>query len=193
MWIRLLVIAGGVVMMITGCNSLISQFFGTHKLRTLDLTEAVSEGIADADFVRLQNLIVAEQYQIGDALHSTDKDIVVFPLLMPDQRDRKNSGQLIAIEYMGWSNVFDNNCHERKDCYDATANYVQGLVRPPNPKKTPSDSSWAEMGYAISEDVRYLQVNREPQAWYWNLLLFLGGIGLPLALEYRAYVRKQNP
>lgn len=192
MWLRLLIIGGGVVMMITGCNSLISQFFGTHRLRNLDINQAAVEGLGDADFVRLENLTVSPEYQIGDALHSTDKDIVVFPLVAPDQMKSDNQDEQVVVHFMGWSNVFDNNCHDRQDCYELSASFAQGLVRPPNPRKTPTDSSWAEMGYDLAEDVRYLQINREPMAWYWNLLLFLGGIGLPLATEARAYKKKQS-
>ncbi|MEM8585854.1 MAG: hypothetical protein AAGF87_16370, partial [Bacteroidota bacterium] len=163
------------------------QFFGTHRLRTLDINQAAEEGLGDADFVRLENLAVSAEYQIGDALHSTDKDIVVFPLLDPNLGDE----QPRKIHFIGWSNVFDPNCHDRQDCYATEFPFVQGLVRPPNPRKTPTDSSWAAMGFELAEDVRYLQINREPMAWYWNLLLFLGGIGLPLAVEARAYKQKQ--
>lgn len=137
--------------------------------------------------MRLENLTVSAEYQIGDALHSTDKDIVVFPLL-DSNRDTEESKQ---VHFVGWSNVFDPNCHDRKDCYSVETSSAQGLVRPPNPRKTPTDSSWVAMGFELAEDVRYLQINREPMAWYWNLLLFLGGIGLPLAVEARTYKQKQ--
>lgn len=192
MWIRLLVLAAGMVMMITGCNSLISQFFGTHRLRSLPISQAMEEGLGDADFIRLEAVQVNETYLRGAPLHSTDKPIVIYPLLSQEQATAYAAGQEVELQYLGWSTVFDLNCYERGDCYVVGNGVAQGLVRPPNPRKTPSDTDWAQHNFRLSADANYLQIGREPMAWYWNLLLFLGGVGIPVALEARAFRQQRQ-
>ena len=60
MLLRYLILFGGIVMMITGCNSLISQQFGTHQLRTVNMQDAVANGLGDADFIELDGAILGE-------------------------------------------------------------------------------------------------------------------------------------
>ena len=192
MWIRLLVLGAGMVMMITGCNSLISQFFGTHRLRAMPIEAAQTEGLGDADFVRLEAAVLHEEYLRGAPLHSTDKPIVIYPLLSEEQLAAHQAGEQVELRYLGWSTVFDLNCYDRGDCYSVGPGVAQGLVRPPNPRKTPTADDWSAYNFQLSPEANYLQIGREPMAWYWNLLLFLLGIGIPVLLEARAFRQQRK-
>ena len=59
------------------------------------------------------------------------------------------------------------------------------MVREPNPRKNKS-AELSAAGYRIAEKVYYLEAGRRPLAWYWNVLMIVGGLALALGVEARA-------
>lgn len=189
-WLRMLIVLAGIVLTINGCNSLISQFFGTHKLRQMQLSEAETQGLGDADFVALTDLVVPGDYVIGRALHDTDQPIAIFPLLTPAQYADYQAGRQTAPRVLAWTKV-EEDCIGRGDCIQAGGTTIRGLVRSPNPRKDAS-AGLAEANFRIPDDIYFLEAYRAPLAWYWNLLMVIVGIGLAVGVEARAARRRRQ-
>jgi hypothetical protein len=102
MILRYIVLFVGVVLMITGCNNLISQNFGTHNLRSVDLKEVEAEGLGDADFVEITGGELGNAFLVGNALHATDKDYILRPILTRQQAANWYSGATVQASLIGW-------------------------------------------------------------------------------------------
>lgn len=186
MWIRLLIVLAGIVVMINGCNSLISQQFGTHKLRTFTVAEVVGNGLEDADFVRLEDAELTDNYLVGPALRASDEDYHLHAILTPDQMGQYNQGKTVEAGVIGWYKIPYQDCTKNGDCMPPAPVVIQGLVTEPSDKKNPI-AQWADQRIILPEKVVYLQLWKEPLAWYWNLLMFVGGLGLALFIEARRH------
>jgi len=190
MIIRYLVLFGGIVLMITGCNGLISQQFGTHHLRTLPVAEAISSGPGDADFVELTGAIVGEPTIIGPALRSNDKDYVLRPVFTPAQQTAWSSGRSVTVSIVGWTESDAPAGAAVPNCSAPDYCSLRGLLSEPSDRKNPVDQ-WTSQRISLAPDVFYLQLNEAPMAWYWNLALLLGGLALALVPEALRF--KKNP
>jgi hypothetical protein len=190
MILRYLVLFGGIVLMITGCNSLISQNFGTHRLRTLDVTTAASGGLGDADYVQLTNAVIGEAFIVGPALRSSDKDYVLRPILNATQAADWKSGATVSTNLVAWTETNDPVCIAAPGCPPAATDPVIGLLSKPTTRKNPV-ADWPDQRIGLEAPVSYLQLNEKPMAWYWNLLLFLGGLGLAILPEARRFAKRK--
>jgi hypothetical protein len=186
---RLLFVLGGIVLMINGCNSLLSQFFGTHKLHPYSAQAALGEGIGDADYVALTDSYRTGDFVVGPALHETDKDILLYPIFSQAQADSLSNGQVVTAGIIAWGTNYDPPCIERGDCIPMESLTATGLIREPNPRKNES-AALATDQVQLAERLIFLEIDREPLAWYWNLLMFAGGLGLAFGVE--AYVSKRR-
>lgn len=184
MWIRLLIVLAGIVVMINGCNSLISQQFGTHKLRVLQVQDVLDNGLNDADFVQLQGGQLTENYLIGPALRANDEDYHLHAILTPAQQLRYDQGETVQAGIIAWYKIPYQDCVKNGDCMPPAPRTIQGLVTEPTDKKNPI-SQWTAQRITLAPEVIYLQLWKEPLAWYWNLLMFLGGLGTALFVEAR--------
>lgn len=191
MILRYILLFGGIVVMITGCNGLVSQNFGTHRLRTVDVETAVSEGLGDADFVELTGAVVGAPTITGPALRSLDNDYLLRPVFTPDQQRDWASGRTVTANLVAWyeSERLDGVDLPRCNAPDYCG--LRGLVSEPTDKKNPV-KQWTTQRIALAPDVTYLQLGEQPMAWYWNLLLFLGGGLLALVPEARRFNRKAD-
>lgn len=180
----------GIVVMITGCNSLISQQFGTHRLRTVSLPAVIEEGLGDADHVRVTGGELASTYIVGEALRESDEDYHLHPILTPEQQQAHAAGDLVEVSLVGWYKLPYSDCLRNGDCLPADPQAI-GLVGEPTEKKNPV-AEWERHNLRLAPDVYYLQLWKEPMAWYWNLLLFLGGLGLALGVEAIYHQRKNT-
>lgn len=181
MWMRIAIVLVGIVVMITGCNSLISQYFGTHKLRRVSLETIQEEGLGDADFIELSDASLGEAYIVGKALRADDEDYHLYPILTDAQVAAHHSGERVVVNMIGWFKLPYADCVNNGDCMPAKAQ-LQGLVTKPTDKKNPV-ADWEMYNLELAENVYYLQLWKEPLAWYWNLLLFVGGLGLAIGIE----------
>lgn len=189
MILRYLVLFGGIVMMINGCNSLISQQFGTHSLHVTSLEEVITSGVGDADFVEISGVTV------GDALVNSsregwlDANYVYRPLLSPEQDKAWQAGEMVTAELIGWYNVDTTSCVNRAWCQPPPSAAVSGLVSLPPANKHPK-GDWAAERITLSPEVVYLKLGDEPLPWYWNLVMLLGGLGLAVIPEARRHRRR---
>jgi len=185
MILRYLVLFGGIVLMITGCNSLISQNFGTHRLRTLPLEEVRTTGFGDADFVEIPAAEIGEAFIIGEALYGSDKHYVLGPVLSPTEAEQWHAGGTITTNLIAW--------WETRAMSETAPpiTIVRGLVSEPTPRKNPTEQ-WANQRIQLAEKVAYVQLGEEPMAWYWNIALLLGGLLLAILPEARRYNRDQE-
>ncbi len=162
--------------MITGCNSLLSQQFGTQRLRTIPIEEAGS-GVGDADFIRLTGARLADSLQQYQMLQSGESSPVYhfWPIESVD-------GEFYNI--IAFWNSEKAGCVDPINCPPPT-DRIEGLVGPPS--EVPEPSSWVHVAAADFDDLVYLQLGQAPLAWYWNLLLFVGGIALAAGSQYRDF------
>lgn len=191
MILRYLVLFGGIIMLITGCNGLISQNFGTHRLRTVDVTTAIADGLGDADFVELTGAVVGEPSITGPALRSSDKDYVLRPVFTPEEHKNWLAGESVTTSVIAWT---ETDRIDGKDFpYCAAPDYcgMRGLLSIPTDQKNPV-GQWPAQRITLAPDVMYLQLGEQPMAWYWNLALLLGGGLLALVPEAIRFKRKKQ-
>ncbi|PHI21036.1 hypothetical protein CEQ90_04970 [Lewinellaceae bacterium SD302] len=181
----------GIVVMINGCNGLISQNFGTHKLRTVALQTVLDSGMGDADFVRLEEAELTDNYLIGEALTDDDEDYHLHAILTPEQAAAYTAGEKVTAGMVGWYKIPYEDCVKNGDCQYGNQGFVEGLITEPTDRKNPVES-WPRHNIELAEEVIYLQLWKAPLAWYWNLLMFLGGLGVAMLVEGRYQYRKSE-
>lgn len=191
MFLRYLVLFGGIVIMITGCNSLVSQQFGTHHLRTIPATEATVTGIGDADFLEVTDLDFGPPQLSAPADDLKDGLYVYRPLLNAEQLAAWKGGAVVPVSLVGWFKSTDPACTEPTPCLPHTGKQIIGLVNEPADRKNPV-GEWAGQRIILAEPVVYLELGQEPMAWYWNLGMFLAGALLAFVPEARRFQAKPH-
>ena len=192
MFLRYLILFGGIVIMITGCNSLVSQNFGTHRLRTMPANEATVVGIGDADFVEVTGVDLG-QPQLSAPTDDLEDGLYVYrPLLNARQLAAWDSGTVVSVSLIGWFKSTDPACKGPEPCLPHTGKRVIGLVNEPAARKNPV-GEWASQRISLAEPVVYLELGQEPMAWYCNLGMFLGGALLAFLPEARRFREKSLP
>ena len=179
--LRYLVLFGGIVLMITGCNSLVSQQFGTHRLRTLPAGGATATDVGEADFVRITGVNPA-----GPTLGGGDADrwgdyVRFVPLLTPAQEAERRANGRVTTGLVGWFKTTDPA--RQRPAAAAESSAVTGLVNPPAARYV-STVDWSAAGVSLAEPVVYVQIGERPLAWYYNLLLMLVGVLLAVVPEF---------
>lgn len=192
MFLRYLILFGGIVIMITGCNSLVSQNFGTHRLRTITAPEATVVGIGDADFVEVSGITFGQPQLTSPADKPKNGQYVYRPLLNADQLAEWQGGAVVPVSLVGWFKSTDPACNGPEPCLPHTEKRVIGLVNEPAARKNPV-GEWAGQRIALAEPVVYLELGQEPMAWYWNLGMFLAGGMLAFLPEARRFRKKSLP
>lgn len=190
MILRYLVLFGGIVLMITGCNSLISQQFGTHRLRTIPLDDALDTGIGDADFVEFTSAQLGAAMIVGKALRTTDKDYVLRPILTEETFADWAKGNTVTARVIGWSETTDPSCIAYPGCPPGAETPIRGLISEPTARKNPLDQ-WQEQRINLDPNPIYLQLYEKPMAWYRNLVLLLVGLALAIIPEARRHAKRQ--
>jgi len=190
MLLRYLVLFGGIVLMITGCNSLISQNFGTHRLRTRDLARVPGEGLGDADFVELANAVISTPAQTSPAGQAWQKDHVYRPLLTPAQQAEWQAGATVRSNVIGWFKTTDPACSTAAGCPPPATGQTRGLLNAPDANRQPDHGAWRAERIEVPEQPLYLQLGEQPMAWYWNLVLIVLGLSLALLPEYRRHSQR---
>lgn len=190
MWVRMITILFCVVFLVNGCNSLISQFFGTHKLRTFPMSDVLKEGIGDSDFVRLENAWQTGDYIVVPPRTAADKAILIYPLLSEEQLGAAEAGEVVEPRIICWTKEFSLNCDDENTCAPRLEVAMQGLVREIRRQKNKAHMLDANK-YRLPENVDYVEVGRTPLAWYWNLLIILASLSVAFYIEQRANQQRQ--
>jgi len=190
MWVRLTAMLLCIVFFITGCNSLISQFFGTHKLRVFTMEETITTGVGDSDFVELIGAWQSGDYIVVPPRTDADKAILIYPLLAESQIEALKAGKQVKPRIIAWTKNFSMACDDEKNCVPLMPVAVQGVIREMRQQKNQAHLL-PVLKYQLPDNVEYIEVGRQPLAWYWNLLMVLGGLGFAFYIESRANREQQ--
>lgn len=172
---RLVIVLGCVVLFVNSCNSVISSFTGTHKLRTFTVEQVEKDGLGDSDFVEITGVWVP-----GDFLHvpprkGERKGVVQYPAMSQDRYNLLQNNQPVRTSIIVWTQGFDPNCVQRGDCVTTGKKTIRGIVnKMPNAKNKTKE---LPAKYELPQHVIYVETERAPMAWYWHLVL-MGVAGL---------------
>jgi len=191
MLFRFIIVLGCIVLFINGCNSLISQNFGTHKLRAYTMEQVVRENIGDSDFIE-----VTGAWQSGDYLHAQgklarDKPILLYPLLDRSQLNALDSNQVVQPAIIVWTEEFSPDCLSKNNCIERGEITLKGIVRNIPNEKDRSDQFDAAR-YKLPENVIFVEVNKAPIEWYWNLAMMVGAVVIAFLLESSAFRKTKS-
>jgi len=183
MLFRIVIVLFSVVAFINGCNSLISRVAGTHKLRQYSMEQVVQEGIGDADYI-----VAASAWRSGDFVHTPPlkrgyKPVLAYPVLSKSQMDSIEKGIPVHPAIIAWTQRFDNNCVNAGTCAPREEFMLKGITRKIDKERNRVQTLPKER-YVISDKVSYLEIEREPLAWYWNLAIMLAALILGGGTEW---------
>lgn len=186
MLFRFIIVLACIVVFINGCNSLVSQYFGTHKLRTFTMEDAVKKGVGDSDYLELQKAWASGDYVFVPGKRKTDPSTLLYPLLTQAQLEQVEQGQQVQPHFIAWTQNFPTDCPSRDDCSPRRVADFKGVVRKPG-KEFNGAKNLAANKYQLPSQVVYLEVNRAPIAWYWNLSMMVGAVLVAFLLEMRNF------
>ncbi|MCB9290478.1 MAG: hypothetical protein H6560_24420 [Lewinellaceae bacterium] len=191
MILRILIILGCVVVFINGCNSLISQHFGTHKLRVYTIEQVQESGIGDADFIEVEDAFLSGDFVFKAAKNPSNPGAIIYPVLSAKQMVAHGKGENVAPDIIAWTTDFPSQCVEAGNCIKAGTISLRGIVRElPNDRQ--GQKQLAAKGYDIGEKVIYIEHGQEPLQWYWNLLLMFGAAAVAFGVEAYGHVRQRK-
>lgn len=182
MIVRIVIVLVCVVFFINGCNSLISQFFGTHKLRAYTMQEVAGPGIGDADYIRLEDARQNGTFVYQEAEEKGAPPVILYPVFAPDTA--KKEPLLLA-----WTADFHRPCVEAGDCITAQVGPLSGVIRPIPDQNLKAVDLLKAKGYDIPSHLPVINTGEAPVAWYWNALMMLGAALIAFAIE-AAYHRR---
>jgi hypothetical protein len=182
MIIRLLVILICCVVFINGCNSVISQHFGTHKLRAYPLEKALQTGVGDADFIELEDAWLSGDFVYKAAKNPNNPGVIIYPVLTKEQLAQRDSGLTVEPGIIAWTTDFPSQCVEAKNCIQRQQLSLRGIVRD-LPKDRRAAGLLEGQGYRISDSALLLEHGRSPLAWHWNALMMLAAVLVILSVE----------
>lgn len=191
MIIRLLIILGCVVVFINGCNSLISQHFGTHKLRGYTMEEVQQTGIGDADFIEVSGALLSGDFVFKAAKSPTNPGVIIYPVLSDGQLAAHRRGETVSPDIIAWTTDFPSECVVAGNCIKAGPVSLKGIVRDlPNDRQ--GQGLLEEKGYRITEEAIFMEHGQSPLAWYWNLLMMAGAAMAALGIEAYGHRRQRQ-
>ena len=129
MLFRLIAVFACVVIFINGCNSLISQFVGTHKLRFYEMGEVVQNGLGDADYVEINNAWTTGDFIYAPPVRTQKKGLIIFPVLSEQQMKAFEKGEIVEVQLMGWSEDYSKECLEAQNCMPKQKMKLIGIMR----------------------------------------------------------------
>ena len=178
MLLRWLFIFVGLTLFIGGCNNLLSSAAGTHKLRVIQADEMMRNGIGDADYLQVEGLRIGAKALVDPPRYIWERPILVVSLHRND-----------SVVGVAWQKVeISEDCHNQ-NCVDKFKLPIVGMVNPTSrlqsfiSKHKNEDLDWKGLSGEKNPSLFYIAYNRHPIAWYWNLLMCLGGILLFIWIE----------
>lgn len=182
MILRIIVILIGVLFFINGCSSLISSIAGTHKLRTLSMQEVQQSGVGDADFVEITGAWSSGAYIFEPHRRASWPGFVQWPVLSAAQMDSLEQGRKVTVQVYAWTKAYEAGCVEAGNCVEKGIVPLKGLIRPLN-KRFNKMTSFSDGPYLMADKPVFIEYNRQPLAWYWNLGIMLLAALLILLME----------
>lgn len=192
MLFRVLTVLICIVVFINGCNSVVSRYFGTHKLRSFTMEQALTEGIGDADFIELSDAYPSGDFVFVPGKRSNDPGIIIFPLLSQAQLAQLDQGQQVKPRVIAWTEDFNPDCVKQGNCMPRGARIYKGIVRNLSKEKNKTSQLPANK-FALPSYVVYMETGREPIAWYWNVAMMVGAVLLAFVIERKNFFKPQTP
>jgi hypothetical protein len=183
MIVRIIIILLCLVFFINGCNSLVSQFFGTHKLRSFEVSDVAEKGIGDADYVEISGARFEPVFVHQEASEPGSPPIIVYPVFA--EGEGKKQAVLLA-----WTADFFDPCVAADSCISAGVRTLKGVVRPIPDDNLAALDSLREKGYSWVENPIVINQDEDPIDWYWNALMMLGAALVAIGME-AIYNRKK--
>lgn len=177
------------VVFINGCNSIFSRYLGTHRLHTDTIDEVKARGVGAADFVAVTGGVATGDFAVGPLKNEKDRAVILYPIVSPGELEELKAGRQVKPAVIAWEKrpVGEDPL---KSGYQAPKGPldIKGLVRKPL-KRQNKAAELPAVQYLNPEEAVYVEVNKEPIAWYWNLgmmivasiLLYFAGRKLFLA------------
>lgn len=176
MIVRVIIILLCLVFFINGCNSLVSQFFGTQKLRSFDMETVAQEGIGDADYVEIKGARFVTDFVYHDPGEPGNPPILLYPVFAGGEQD---TNPII----LAWTADFFDPCVEADTCISAGIRTLEGVVRPLPRDNRAALGQLREKGYKWAEPPLVINHNEAPVNWYWNALMMLGAAVVAIGME----------
>ena len=168
MLLRVVLVAGGIIAMISGCNGLVSSTFGTHRLRQINLAETTT-GVGDADFLRITDGRLSDTVL---AQVTGDDGKRYYFVAVEDEKG--GLPQLpVAFYPVAWSTT-PLTIHSSAP--------ITGTVE--NPPGRVRERLRQQAALPAARAYVYLRLDRRPLPWYWQAALFVGGLLLAAGTEY---------
>ncbi len=188
---RLIIVLGCIVLFINSCNSIISGFTGTHKLRTFTVEEVEQKGIGDSDFVEITGAWRTGDYQYAPPRKGEQAGAVQYPVMSAERLAQLDSNQMTRIAIVAWTQAYNPDCVKRGDCAPRGQVSLKGVVRK-IPKSKNKVQNFPDQ-YDVSEYAVYVETDRAPLAWYWHLALMGGAVLVGIGTEYIYSRRRKTP
>lgn len=187
---RLLIVLGCVVLFVNSCNSVISAFAGTHKLRTFTMEQVEKSGVGDSDYLEITGVWVPGDFKHVPPRKGERKGAVEYPAMSRERYEQLQRGDSVRTSVIVWTQGFDPNCVQRGDCVTAGEKTIRGIVnRIPKAKNKVKE---LPAKYQIPQHVIYIETERAPLAWYWHLALMGVAVLLGLGTEFYYNQRRKK-
>lgn len=192
MILRIVFILLCLVFFINGCNSLISQYFGTHKLRSFSMSKVQKDGVGDSDYIEISNAWLSGDFAYTHGKIEKESGLILYPVLSQEQLQARQQGEKVKVQVIAWSTDFHSPCVDEKNCIQAGSSTLRGVVR-----NLPQDRRKPEllipMGYELAENPLYINHNQAPLPWYWNAGMMLGAALIAYIVERRhIYIKEKQ-
>jgi hypothetical protein len=191
MILRIIIILICVFFFINGCSSLISGVTGTHRLRTLSMQDIQQSGVGDADYVEIAGAWSTGDYFFEPHRRASWPGFVQWPVLSAAQIDSLEQGRQVTVEVYAWTKQYEGACVEAGNCVERGAVPVKGLIRPLN-KKYNKMASFSDTQYEMADHPVFIEYNRQPLAWYWNLGIMLLASLLIILVEQQRLKKERS-
>lgn len=186
MIIRLIIFLVCTLAFINGCNSIISNFAGTHKLRNYKFGEIINQGIGDADFIQIDDGILSDQYIFIPGDRTFRKDLLIFPITTTSNQ------QMDSIKIIGWAKSFDPSCVQRKDCQLQFKGPIKGIISDVSRVRKNADQLQQKNLVISNDHTIFIELDRVPFPWYWNLIIMVVSAAIILFMESRRITNQQE-
>jgi len=183
MIVRIIIILVCVTFFINGCNSLISQFFGTHKLRTYDVETVEKEGVGDSDYINLSSAQLNGDFVYQESEYPNEPGVIIYPVLTKAQVEEKDNGKIVKPSLIAWTADFHAPCVQSQNCIPKGVQSITGVVRDIPDNQLPGLEKLQKQGYEIGAQVTFVNQGEAPLAWYWNGLIMLGAAAIAVGVE----------
>ena len=184
MLFRISIILVCLIAFITGCNSLVSQFAGTHRLRSYAIEEIEFEGAGDADYLEIRGGWQTGDFVYGKPRKAGQKGIIQYPVVGEARLEKRDRGTAIPVSVIVWQALPDPACVASASCAEKKETLIRGIVRRIPPRGNELEAL-TRKGYLLAENVVFIEAGQAPIAWYWLVLIMLAAAILAIGMEWR--------